>query len=92
MWVQPGEYRENINFDGKTITVGSLMLTTDNNAYIDSTIIDGRKRSSVVRFDSEENENSFLTGFTITNGTGLRDKDGDTSGGEYTALSRPDIG
>ncbi|NQU04466.1 MAG: T9SS type A sorting domain-containing protein [Calditrichaeota bacterium] len=79
--VQPGEYVENINFDGKAITVASLILTTGDEAYIDSTIIDGDRRSSVVRFDSEEDETSILTGFSITNGTGSDDIDRDNGGG-----------
>ena len=79
--VQPGEYVENINFGGRAITVASLILTTGDEAYIDSTIIDGDENGSVVRFDSEEDENSLLTGFTLTRGSGSRDWDGDISGG-----------
>jgi hypothetical protein len=66
--VQPGEYVEHINFEGKAITVASLFLTTDDETYIDSTIIDGdRDSTSVVVFRNEENENSRLSGFTICN-------------------------
>jgi hypothetical protein len=67
--IQPGEYVENLNFEGKAITVGSLLLTTGNEAYIDSTVIDGNGRGSVVIFDSEEGENSILFGFKIQNGS-----------------------
>ncbi|MCF7809540.1 T9SS type A sorting domain-containing protein [bacterium] len=66
--VQPGEYVENINFQGKAITVGSMILTTGDEAYIDSTIIDGDERSCVVNFENEEDSTSVLRGFTITNG------------------------
>ncbi|MDP8239232.1 MAG: T9SS type A sorting domain-containing protein [Candidatus Hatepunaea meridiana] len=79
--VQPGEYVENINFEGKAITVASLILTTGNEAYIDSTIINGDEESSVVRFDHEEDENSILTGFTLTNGSGSPDIDNQICGG-----------
>ena len=38
--VHPGIYEENINFEGKAITVASLFLTTGDENYIDQTIID----------------------------------------------------
>ncbi|NQU04962.1 MAG: hypothetical protein HQ568_02635, partial [Calditrichaeota bacterium] len=66
--VQPGEYVENINFEGKAITVTSLILTTGNEAYIDSTIIDGNERDCVVSFEDQEDTTSILQGFTIRNG------------------------
>lgn len=67
--VQPGEYVENIDFDGKDIVVGSLILTTANEAYIDSTIIDGDANgSSVVVFRDLVRRTTQLTGFTIRNG------------------------
>ena len=68
--VQPGTYVENINFNGKNIVVGSLTLTTGDTSYVSSTIIDGNQSGSVVTFNSGENSNSVLTGFTITNGNG----------------------
>ncbi len=66
--VQPGVYRENINFCGKRITVASLFLIDGDETRIDSTIIDGSRNGSVVRFEGSENINSFLSGFTIRNG------------------------
>lgn len=90
--VQPGEYVENISFEGKAIVVGSLILTTGDEAYIDSTVIDGDENGSVVRFDHEENENSILIGFTLTNGTGSEDMEGDIAGGGiYCEDSGPTI-
>ena len=59
--VQNGTYLENINFEGKGITVTSVTGP-------DSTIIDGGGTDIVVTFDSNEDANSVLTGFTITNG------------------------
>jgi hypothetical protein len=38
--VQPDTYIENINYNGKNITVASLFLTTQNTTYILDTIID----------------------------------------------------
>ncbi|MBN2461837.1 MAG: T9SS type A sorting domain-containing protein [Candidatus Cloacimonetes bacterium] len=66
--MQPGTYYENINYNGKNITVASLFLTTADTTYISQTIIDGNENGSVVTFDSGENSAAVLTGFTITNG------------------------
>jgi len=66
--VQPGEYVETINFEGKAITVASLILTTGDRAYIDSTIINGDREDSVVRFENGEDDSSILQGFTVRNG------------------------
>jgi len=66
--VDPGTYVENINFNGKNITVGSLYTTTLDTAYISQTIIDGNANGSVVTFASGEEETASLIGFTITNG------------------------
>jgi hypothetical protein len=84
--VQPGTYTENINFEGKAITVGSLYLTTCDTAFINSTIIDGdRNGRSVVVFRNHEEENSLITGFTIQNG------ETDYGGGIYINGSGPMI-
>jgi len=66
--VQPGTYVENINCNGKEITVASLFLTTQDTTYISQTIIDGNQTGNVIRFENMENNNTVLTGFTITNG------------------------
>ena len=68
--VYPGTYYENINFNGKNITVASKYITTQNNSYIDSTIIDGNQNGSVVTFRSGEDSTAILCGFTIQNGSG----------------------
>jgi len=70
--VQPGIYYENINFDGKAITVASLILTTGDKAYIDSTVIDGNRNGSVVSFVNDEAEGTQLIGLTVRNGSGRR--------------------
>ncbi len=69
--VQPGVYYENIDYDGKLITIGSLFLTTQNPAYIASTIIDGNNSGRVVTINSGEDDTTVLCGFTITNGSGI---------------------
>jgi len=66
--VQPNTYNENINFNGKAITVGSLFLTTADENYISTTIINGSGSASCVKFNSGESSASILSGFTITNG------------------------
>jgi len=42
--VQPGTYIENINYNGKNITVASLFLTSADTSYISQTIIDGNQK------------------------------------------------
>ncbi len=76
--VGAGTYIENINFKGKAITVKSVYGPA-------STIIDGNKKDSVVKFSSGENIFSVLDGFTITNGLAT---DG---GGIYCNSSFPTI-
>ncbi|MCF7809945.1 FG-GAP-like repeat-containing protein [bacterium] len=66
--VEPGTYTENIDFNGKNITVASLYLNDPDEDIIDETIIDGDGDGNVVRFMSEETERAVLIGFTIQNG------------------------
>lgn len=66
--VEQGTYIENINFNGKSITVASHFLLTLDPSYIDQTIIDGSQNGSVVVFSNDEDSTTSLIGFTITNG------------------------
>ncbi|NQU05243.1 MAG: choice-of-anchor D domain-containing protein, partial [Calditrichaeota bacterium] len=66
--VHPGTYTENINLLGKEITVGSLFVTTGQEEYIDSTVIDGDGAGIVVRMRNNETANTRISGFTLTNG------------------------
>jgi hypothetical protein len=59
--VSPGTYMENINFNGKAITVASLSGPS-------VTIIDGARKNTVVTFSSGETTASVIRGFTIQNG------------------------
>ncbi|NQV18556.1 MAG: hypothetical protein HQ534_08440, partial [Armatimonadetes bacterium] len=68
--VQSGTYFENINFNGKNVTVASLYLTTQDTTYISNTIIDGGNTASVAAFQNQESESAVLCGFTITHGKG----------------------
>jgi len=67
--VQPGEYEENINFNGHNIVLASLFLTSGNPDFISETIIDGAGQGSVVKIRSEESPATKLIGFTIINGS-----------------------
>jgi len=69
----PNTYYENINFLGKAITVRSTDPNDPN--VVAETIIDGSNSvdpniGSVATFNSGEDTNSVLSGFTITGGTG----------------------
>src|SRR3989304_674363 len=64
--VNQGTYYENINFGNKNITLTSI--DPNNPDVVANTIIDGQGRDSVVKFEGDEEPNSLLTGFTITNG------------------------
>jgi hypothetical protein len=68
--VRPGRYYENINFKGKNITLTSLDPEDSN--IVETTIVDGNSNSSVVTFNSGEDANCKLIGFTIT-GAGYGD-------------------
>ena len=69
--VQPGTYTENVNFNGKNVTVASLYHTTGNGNYIETTIVDGNNSGSVVSFTNNENSNAVLSGLKIQNGSSL---------------------
>ena len=61
----PGIYSENIILDGKSITVASMYISTQDTSYISQTIIEGGGYEHVVTFT--EDSASMLTGFLITN-------------------------
>lgn len=67
--VHPGTYFESINFNSKSIMVASLVLTTGNKSYRDSTIIDGSNENPCVWIEGVERDDAFVYGFTIQNGS-----------------------
>jgi len=89
--VQPGTYIENINYNGKNITVASLFLTTADTTYISQTIIDGDLDGSVVTFESGEDSTAVLCGFTITNGLSSGIYPENCGGGIYCSSSDPTL-
>ena len=64
--VSPGTYTENINFNGKNITLTSADPNDPN--VVANTILDGDYKGPVVFFANGEDANSVLAGFTITKG------------------------
>jgi len=52
VFVLPGTYYENINFDGKDIILTSI--DSDNSNVVESTIVDGYENGSVVTFSGSE--------------------------------------
>lgn len=70
--VYTGTYYENINYNGKSLTIASLEMITGEDQYITHTTIDGQSLDSVVRLNNEE-FGCCLRGFTIMNGKGNDD-------------------
>ncbi|HPC35627.1 MAG TPA: carboxypeptidase regulatory-like domain-containing protein [Candidatus Marinimicrobia bacterium] len=83
--VAEGIYKENIDFKGKKITVGSLFYSDGNSTHIQNTIIDGQAKGSVVKFSGSETSSSILIGFTIKNGSA------DYGGGIYCYNASPTL-
>jgi PKD repeat protein len=75
--VAPGVYRENINFNGKDITVKSEKPF--------EAIIDGKYLMNTVRFVNDETRRAILTGFIIRHG------DSEKGGGIYIDNASPTI-
>ncbi|MBC8374938.1 MAG: prolyl oligopeptidase family serine peptidase [FCB group bacterium] len=69
--VAPGEYLENINFDGKAVFLSSHFALDQDTSHISGTIIDGSSaNASVVTITSRTDTAAVLNGFTITGGSG----------------------
>ena len=80
--VRPGIYYENINFNGKDISlVSDHYFNIGNTQLIKDTIIDGGKKGTVIRIQSGEPSSALIWGFTIQNGLGTGTNDVYTSGG-----------
>ncbi len=83
--VEKGRYVERINFSGKAILVASHFIFDGLESTIESTIIDGDGLGNVVTFDSGEDSNSVIRGFTLTGGYA------GYGGGVYCDVSSPSI-
>ncbi|MCB5272080.1 MAG: DUF1565 domain-containing protein [Candidatus Cloacimonetes bacterium] len=67
--VYPGRYYENLDTQGKSISINSLEASTGDSTYISSTIVDGGRQAPCVSFKNGV-QNASLRGFTLTNGLG----------------------
>jgi predicted outer membrane repeat protein len=81
--VKQGTYYEYINFNGKSITITSADPEDPN--VVAATIIDGNDSGPIITFQSSEDANSVLTGFTITDGNSTN------GGGIYCLGANPTI-
>lgn len=66
--VEIGTYYENLDFEGKNITLASTFILSGDESVIEETVIDGGQNWSVVSFNNGEDSTASLIGFTITNG------------------------
>ena len=70
VFVLPGIYYEQVNFQGKGVVLSSLYTITKDPEYIQTTVLDGSNEGTVVVMNSGEESSAVLTGFTIRNGSG----------------------
>jgi hypothetical protein len=91
--VYPGIYYENIDYQGKNITITSLYDGDQyDESYIANTIIDGNQENSVVRFTNNESRDAVLHGFTLRNGLANGNLYPDSrGGGVYISYASPTI-
>ncbi len=89
--VAEGTYVENVQFNGKNVTLRSTEPT--NPTVVVNTIVDGDQAGPAVTFANTENETCVLSGFTISNGTGSRGAgvSGGNSGARTTATLRNNV-
>jgi hypothetical protein len=72
VYVAPGTYIENINFNGKrNIVVGSFFITNGDTSYVGKTIIDANQKGTAVKLKSGEDSTTVISGFFITGGSPL---------------------
>ncbi len=94
--VDTGTWYENINFNGKAITVASQHIMDGDTTHINNTIIDGGMAAnpdsaSVVYFINGEDTLSVIHGFTIQGGKGTKDGSWRGGGGILCFSSGPKI-
>src|ERR1039457_5364776 len=68
--VSPGTYNESIDFKGKEILLASTFILAGDTSRISGTVIKGSSNAPVIKFITNEDSLSILTGFTITSGAG----------------------
>ena len=82
--VAPGTYYENINFNGKNISLFSQYIFSQDTTDIVQTVIDGSDSGCVVVFENGEDSSAIISGFTISNGYTYKDT---TRGGGITCIN-----
>jgi hypothetical protein len=87
--VYPGTYYENINFNGRSITLASLNLLTNDPSYIHQTILDGNHSGTCIT--AESGESVVIHGFKITHGSGTPSGYYTEAGGIFIFYSFADI-
>jgi hypothetical protein len=86
--IYPGEYYENLILNSKSLVIGSLYINTQDESFINQTIINGNQEGSCIIIDSENTFDSELIGLVITNGSGSINLSGSTPcGGGVILLS-----
>jgi len=88
--VKEGTYNENLNFDGKNLTLVSYYFNDQKEDHISKTIISGNDSGSVIIFNSGEDTTSILMGFTIKNGN-ANSNTNYNGGGIYCKDSNPNL-
>ncbi len=68
--IWPGIYYENVDLLGKSITLASLALTTGDNSYKYTTLINGNKSGTCVLV--MESDSAVIHSLTLTNGSGYQ--------------------
>lgn len=66
--VSRGVYTENLNMNGKAVTLSSEFIFTKDTADISNTIIDGNKLKTVIICSNYETNTTVISGLTIRNG------------------------
>lgn len=66
--VQPGEYFENVRLESN-ITLGSRLISTGDEEFIESTILDGSGDGTVISIGGDIPD-AQISGFTVQNGVG----------------------
>lgn len=66
--VAPDVYYENLDFNGKCITLASYYLTAADSSYIRQTVIDGSAAGPVINLTNGEDSRTVISGCTIRNG------------------------
>jgi predicted outer membrane repeat protein len=82
IYVVPGTYHENIDFNGKAILVtGHALPGTTVTGLSHLVIIDGLGNGPTVRFSTGESRTSYLRDCTVTGGTGVPGTSNQVGGG-----------